>query len=335
MQVALSFGPYPTNVAFDTPGVFNCDELGLIWLKHVAAFSRPGMLYNHSLILLVPKETVIPEECHLERWGNVKRFAENSRVEQWPLGPNLIFEQIIWLQYNNKFSGPFFWVEPDCVPVVPDWLERIDEEYRHCGKPFMGAHVEQQVVKKVKIPRHMTGNAVYPDKAYTLAPKILEARMTPWDVYAADQILPHAYFTAQIQHEYRHAEIADRRELAKILKPETTLFHSDKYGAIARIFGGVEQPRGKPLVEVLAPEPIEINPIIVAAAPYNREQMLAHVINQCLLDKNFQREVAYKMIEHDIVNRGHMANYGKMKKKSEEAARDAAQEPEPQPEPAT
>ena len=104
MQVALSFGPYPTNVQFGTPGALNCDDLGLIWLKHVALFSRPGMLFNHSLILLVPKETVIPEDCHLEKWGSVKRFAENSKVEQWPLGPNLIFEQIIWLQYNNKLS---------------------------------------------------------------------------------------------------------------------------------------------------------------------------------------------------------------------------------------
>src|SRR5215475_11060202 len=330
MQVALSFGPYPTNVAFDTPGAFNCDELGLIWLKHVAAFSRPGMLYNHSLILLVPKEIVISEDCHLERWGSVKRFAENSKVEQWPLGPNLIFEQIIWLQYNNKLSGPFFWCEPDCVPVVPDWLERIDEEYRHCGKPFMGAHVEQQVIHKAKIPRHMTGNAVYPDKAYTLAPKILEARMTPWDVYAADQILPHAYFSAQIQHEYRHAEIADRRELAKILKPETTLFHSDKYGAIARIFGGPQQPRGKPLVEVFA----EQQASAPAAEPSaDMDKMLEDLINYCHFDLEFRKKAAYKLLEHNVVNRGHIANYGKMKKKLE-AAQHAAQEPEPQPEPA-
>ena len=326
MQVALSFGPYPTNVQFGRPGALNCDDLGLIWLKHVALFSRPGMLFNHSLILLVPKETVIPEDCQLEKWGSVKRFAENSKVEQWPLGPNLIFEQIIWLQYNNKLSGPFLWCEPDCVPVVPDWLERIDEEYRHCGRAFMGANVEQQVVNKVKIPRHMTGNAVYPDKAYALAPKILEARMTPWDVYAADQILPQAYFTAQIQHEYRHAEIADRRELATILRPETTLFHSDKYGAIARIFGQPQQPRGKPLVEVLAKQDDTAAPDVIAP---DMDSMLEQIINHCHFDLEFRKRAAYKLVEHGVVNRGHCANYDKMKKKLEAAH--AAEEPQPEP----
>jgi len=322
MQVALSFGPYPTNVQFDTPGVLNCDDLGFIWLRHVAEFTRPGVLYNHSLILLVPKETVIPEDCHLDKWGSVKRFSENSNVQQWPLGPNLIFQQVIWLQYNKKLSGPFLWCEPDCVPVTSDWLERIDQEYRHCGKPFMGANVEQQVVNKTKIPRHMTGNAVYPNEAYKLAPKILEARMTPWDVYAADEILAHAYFTGQIQHEYRHAEISDRRELANILKPETTLFHSDKYGAIARIFG-----RPTPVVSIKAPQ---VQPTVVSTPLLSREEMLYRVIEQCGWDKDFSREVAYKMIEKGIVNRGHMANYGKKKKKLE-AVQDAVQEPEPEP----
>jgi hypothetical protein len=324
MQVALSFGPYPTNVEFDKPGLLNCDELGLIWLKHVAEFSRIGMLYNHSLILLVPKETVIPEDCQLEKWGSVKRFSENSKVEQWPLGPNLIFQQFVWLQYNKKISGPFLWCEPDCVPVVPDWLEKIDEEYRRCGKPFMGALVEAQLANKTKIPRHMTGNAVYPNEAYKLAPKILEARMTPWDVYAAAEILPHAYFTAQIQHEYRHAEIADRRELANILKSETTLFHSDKYGAIARIFGRPELPR----TATPKPEAPEVTP---SPEPMpSMDTMLEEIINYCHFDLEFRKKVAYKMLEYNVVNRGHLANYGKMKKKLE-AARDAAQEPEPEP----
>ena len=181
----------------------------------------------------------------------------------------------------------------------------------------MGANVEQQVVNKVKIPRHMTGNAVYPDKAYALAPKILEARMTPWDVYAADQILPQAYFTAQIQHEYRHGEIADRRELATILRPETTLFHSDKYGAIARIFGRAQQPQGKPLVEVSAKQEADM------------DKMLEQIINHCHFDLEFRKRAAYKLVEHGVVNRGHCANYDKMKKKLEAAH--AAEEPQPEP----
>jgi hypothetical protein len=232
-QVAISFGPSPTYVQHNVQGPFNGEDLGLMWLDWVRRLNA-DLLSRYDLILLVPKKTVIDQEL-LTPWGNVKRFDENSGVQAWPRGPNLVFQQILWFYVHEKLKGPFLWCEPDCVPVKPDWLDRLAHEYARCQKPFMGAVVEAQIANGSRIPKHLTGNAVYPHKAYEQANKIMEAANTPWDVWAAEQILPKSHFTKAIQHEYRHPEIKSPQELATLLKPETLLFHADKFGAIARI----------------------------------------------------------------------------------------------------
>lgn len=235
-QVVMSFGPSPTYVGFNVQGPLSNEDLGLIWLDWVKRLNS-AMLSRYDLVLLVPKKTYI-EDAVLAPWRSVKRYDDNQGIIGWPRGPNLVFQQIQWFQYHDKFKGAFLWCEPDCVPVVDNWLDLIAAEYAQSKKPFLGALVERQVVQGQAIPRHMTGNAVYPNKAYTEAGRLMEAVTTAWDVFAADQIIPKTYFTKLIQHEYRHAEIKTMGELRALLKPETALFHSDKYGAIPKLLSG-------------------------------------------------------------------------------------------------
>ena len=118
----MSFGPYQTFVEHGKPGPYTGEELGVMWLKHTAHLCG-SKLKNYDLILLLPKGTKVPEEA--EAWRTVTRFDENSKIEAWPMGPNAVFQQVQWFYYHNKLTGPFFWCEPDCVPVVPDWLDLI------------------------------------------------------------------------------------------------------------------------------------------------------------------------------------------------------------------
>lgn len=238
-QVVMSFSVHPSYVAPDIQGPLSNEDLGLIWLDWVKKLNAQ-MLANYDLVLLIPQKTVVEPEV-LSPWKSVKRFNENSGIAAWPRGPNAVFQQIMWFYYHEKLKGPFLWCEPDCVPVKFDWLDRIRQEYAACGKDFMGTMVEPLISGGKRVPRHMTGNAVYPHKAYEKAPKIMEAVGVGWDVLAAEQILPRAHITKLIQHEFRHAQFKSRAELEKALKPETVLFHSDKYGAIAGLLGA-EQP---------------------------------------------------------------------------------------------
>jgi hypothetical protein len=325
----MSFGPYQTFVEHGKPGPYTGEELGVMWLKHTAHLCG-SKLKNYDLILLLPKGTKVPEEA--EAWRTVTRFDENSKIEAWPMGPNAVFQQVQWFYYHNKLTGPFFWCEPDCVPVVPDWLDLIRKEYEEANKPFMGALVEAISKNGTRVPRHITGNAVYPDKAYKLAPKLMEARNTPWDVWAAEAILKQCHFTNLIQHEYRHEEIKSRRELSQILRPDTALFHTDKFGAIYRFLGGgqvagpephqrdeisstaiTREQIGKPLVEVLTEPP----------PPPDLDTMLDMIRMRSELDKNDRRKIAYFMLEHNLVNSGHFGTHLKRKKHLENAEQPA------------
>jgi hypothetical protein len=314
-QVVLAFSATPCFIAQDTPGPYSQEELGIRWLDWVAELSA-NSIRNYELVLLSPTRTELPPS--LEAWGKVTKFVENHAVAQWPQGPNRVFQQVLWFYHHNKLRGPFFWVEPDCIPLTSDWLDLVADEYRRCDKPFMGAAVEPSPPKN-KAPRHMTGNAVYPEKAYVLAPRLMEAQHTAWDVHAAPQILPKAHLTKLIQHDWRRPEIQSADELRRILLPETVLFHSDKYGAIARILS--KSPRQAPqaleagevpIIEYAASKGVEVASYgDTAAPPPSLDDALRIVQAASTADPLDRKRIAKFMVTNDIVNHGHCTQYGK------------------------
>lgn len=330
-NIVTSFGNYPSNISLDVPGPYTAEELGQMWLRHVASFSKPGMLSKYRLILMLPRDIVIPEHMnvYLDAWGDKRRFDENSKIVAWPMGPNLVFQQILWLYHHKKMEGPFLWVEPDCIPVRPSWLDDLWEEYHNAGKPFMGGLVDVMNANGQRIPKHMTGNGIYPDKPYLLAPAMLEARMTPWDVFAAPQIMKNAHFTAQIQHEYRHEEILGADQMQRTVKATTSLFHTDKFGSLIRLLAGgtrpINQPdnpiiqpdkRGKPLVEVFAEAANEVDE---EGSKEPDIDDLLYLLDRVCKSKEAKSKVARYMLEHGIITQGHVTQHNLRKKKEREA----------------
>jgi hypothetical protein len=339
-QVIMSFSPVPTFVAPETPGPYTNEELGLMWLDWVVELSADS-IRNYELVLMVKPNLTLPDSVNA--WAKVTRFPENQGITGWPQGPNACFKQINWFYYHGKLKGPFLWLEADCIPVVPDWLDLIADEYQRGGKPFMGAIVEpdSHVARIGRVPRHMTGNAVYPEHPYKLAPRIMEATHTCWDVLAAPQILPQCHPTTLIQHDWRRPEIKDRQELSKILLPNTALFHSDKYGAIRKILGKREEPAPRPVdmpiteyaekrrapiaglaechsldIGISAAE-IYIGPAV--GDPPSPIQPLGLVSVDDLLeqikiraaDPILRKQIAKYLVLNNVVNHGHCTQYGK------------------------
>jgi hypothetical protein len=315
-QVVMSFSPVPCYLAPDQQGPFDCQELGIKWLDWVAEYS-PDTIRKYELILLVRPQLRLPESVNA--WGKLTRFSENSFIAQYPVGPNVVFKQVLWLQHHNKIQGPFLWCEPDCVPVKKDWLDLIAAAYMSGGKPFMGNVVEAFTNQhtRTRVVRHMTGNAVYPDKAYLHAPKLMEAHGTAWDVLAAEQILQKFHLTELIQHEFRAPEIRTLRELNAIIRPNTALFHSDKFGAIARLLGRGEEID---LEQTFSPVPLPKSEPDGAvgltcnhghgAGDFDLEQILEHLKQRCL-NLTIRKRVARFLVEQNIVNHGHVTAYGK------------------------
>jgi hypothetical protein len=335
-QVIMSFSPVPTFVAPDTPGPYTNEELGLMWLDWVAELSADS-IRNYELVLMVKPNLTLPDSVNA--WAKVTRFPENQGIAAWPEGPNACFKQINWFYHHGKLSGPFFWLEADCVPVVPDWLDLIADEYQRGGKPFMGAIVEpdSHLGRVGRVPRHMTGNAVYPEHPYKLAPRIMEATHTCWDVLAASQILPQCHPTTLIQHDWRRPEIKDRQELSKILLPNTALFHSDKYGAIRKILGKREEPAPRPIdmpvTEYAASRgvPVENAPPVMSTLESLPIETLLACIKARASDLIERKKIAKYLVLNNIVNHGHCTQYGKPfgGKKGAKYKPPAARGPEP------
>jgi hypothetical protein len=307
-QVVMSFAAVPCYVEPGIAGPYDCLELGIKWLDWVANCS-PDCIAQYDLVLLVPREVQLPQS--VKAWRSLTRINENSYINNYPEGANAVFKQAIWCQYHGKIKGPFLWCEPDCIPVKIDWLSRIEEEYVRWNKPFMGGIVEpiRDQAKRVVVPRHMTGNAVYPDKCWEKAPKLLEATFTPWDVLAAPQILPQCAETKLIQHEYRKAEMLTLADIQSTLRTDTALFHSDKYGAIQRLLGnrGLLNivPKEQPIPEVhehpVIQELCEQQAIEEALAEPEIEWVLSRIKNACQSSKDIHRKVSKFMVENELV----------------------------------
>src|SRR5258705_4477537 len=336
-QVVMSFSAVPSFVAPDVPGPYTNEELGLMWLDWGAGLSSDS-IRHYEVGLMVRDGLKLPDSVNA--WAKLTRFRENQGMTGWPEGPNACFKQINWFYYHGKLQGPFFWLEPDCMPVVPDWLDLIADEYKRGGKPFMGAIVEpdSHIGRVGRVPRHMTGNAVYPEKAYTFAPKIMEATHTCWDVLAAPQILPQCHPTTLIQHDWRRQEIQNRQELSKILLPNTALYHSDKYGAIARILRGDVDPAPKPAIDMPITEyaasrgvPVENAPPVTSTLESLPIETLLACIKARSTDPIVRKKIAKYLVTNNIVNHGHCTQYGKPfgGKKGAKYKPPAARGPEP------
>jgi hypothetical protein len=322
-QVVLAFGDVPSYIAEQAEGPYSNAELADKWLRWVAEFS-PDTIQRYDLVLVAPPMWAAPEEA--AAWRNVKRFPENNRIRQWPQGPNATFKQVMWYYYYGKLSGPMFWVEADCIPVAKDWLDLVADEYKRAQKPFMGAIVEAKVdpATKYRTPRHMTGNAVYPEKAFLLAPRIMDAINIAWDVMSADQVLPKCQPTELIQHEWRHPEIRSVAELRGILRPSTALFHSDKFGAIAQLLGGELQ-----LATITGSQTFEREPSaeVVATSSasaaglgdFPLETILEYLAALADLDPHSKKDIARFLVARGIINKGHLMAYGKKRQGPTEA----------------
>lgn len=173
--------------------------------------------------------------------------------EKWPIGPNWMFETTLrYFQKNN--SGPFLWLEPDCVPMRASWLTDLETAYRNCGKPFMGQVI---VTNKPGLPTHMlSGVAVYPGNAHHICLKHVSDHKGPaWDVRMAKDVLPYTAKTPLIHNIW-----GAQRELAptfvtkleagqalnsmplKAIPPVTALFHRCKDESLIELLRGTGGP---------------------------------------------------------------------------------------------
>lgn len=139
----------------------------------------------------------------------------------------------------SKYDGPWLFLEPDCCPLKPGWLDEIAAEYAALppGRRFLGELVTAQNSGK-DVVDHCSGVAVYPNNLFEHAGDTLIAGSLAFDVAGAGQIVPQMQTSELILHHWRSpafeswAQVEDRI-FAK--KPKCVLFHADKSDSLIQI----------------------------------------------------------------------------------------------------
>lgn len=161
----------------------------------------------------------------------------------WPKASNQMFKHAAFHVAHWEHS-PFFWMEPDCVPLRASWLDEIANEYAKCGKDYMGKLVstDQQGMPAL----HMNGNAVYPHDVGLRLAQYLEGDQA-WDIASADAVIGLAHNTPLIHHfwgkhglpphfqEHRTKEDSDNTLTLANIPKKAAIFHRCKDGSLVRV----------------------------------------------------------------------------------------------------
>lgn len=89
----------------------------------------------------------------------------------WPQAPNWAFQHTA--HYMKGLNSPWFWMEPDCIPLQPEWLDMLNTQYYQCRKPMMGVLVPGM--------GHCNGTAIYPHNFCDLSKRAMLCVDVAWD----------------------------------------------------------------------------------------------------------------------------------------------------------
>lgn len=93
-------------------------------------------------------------------------------VSKWPDAPNWAFQHTA--RHMRSFNHPWFWMEPDCIPIAKGWLSLLNQEYALCRKPIMGSIIDGM--------GHCNGTAIYPSNFCELSRAAMACTNRGWDM---------------------------------------------------------------------------------------------------------------------------------------------------------
>ena len=219
------------------------------WLVEV-----PCEYANHAALIIASLEMDQSSTLQLAEKFKVAGFKHvvtiRAREEEpggWPMAPNAMW-RLAAGYVKDHARCPWLWLEPDCVPIRPGWLDQINAQYLSAKKAFMGT--------AYPIPfRHLNGTAVYPYHIHRFNPLMFNAEFfgRPFDTVRPDLTLRDAHITNLIHRSLEDPTLniphtfPDLSSLNKI-PVECVLFHGCKDGSLIARLREMSNP-GQPVEE--------------------------------------------------------------------------------------
>ena len=150
-----------------------------------------------------------------------------DETNEYPARNNYAFHQAAQMMKGE----PFFWLEPDSIPLCAGWLNKIESVYQDCHKQFM-------LSSDKNAPHDLIGGiGVYGPRTFEIVPKIIDGDMHGhgWDMYILKKQPNMVCWSPLIQHSYG---IYDNNGIAEphrfprdrsMIRNDAVIFHRDKY----------------------------------------------------------------------------------------------------------
>jgi hypothetical protein len=230
-------------------------------VKSSEAIAAMGFNMQHKATTVCPHETPHLEEItnNLKKvFPQVGHIVATSGFEGWPLGPNQLFADASVVCCNE--TDPWYFWEPDCVPMRAGWADELMEEYRY--KPAIVGDICEggMAANGMKFHKTIIGSAVYPPNLFQHCPlaenlsnynldfkirqeRNLPEKPEPWDVYCRHEFLRIGRATPLIKtywksvnYQWRNGNLVffaadpDSQQMQSVMCPDRTV--SDKAAVV-------------------------------------------------------------------------------------------------------
>ena len=201
------------------------------WIKEL-----DGAIPQHEFVLLTSSRVELKDQAEL---GHLVRevFPSFAHVHQQVpdernliAAPKALFRIALIEWVERKRPAPFLWLESDCVPMRRGWLDELGEEYRRCGKPFMGCFYPHPNL-------HVNGVSVWPPNARRFNPFLVAESGRTFDNDHPELTLRRAHNTPLILRMLANPRAVTpmsfpTAESLSVIPKEVALFHGSKDGTL-------------------------------------------------------------------------------------------------------
>lgn len=271
-------------------------------MESAKAITAMGINMRHKATVCATNDTPLIWEItkELEKsFPKVERIVAQDGFNGWPLGPNQMFVDASTYCYH--YEEPWYFWEPDCVPLVEGWIDKLENEFNKHPNKIMGCLIEGGTAPSGKnVYKLIVGSAVYPAKFlnycglaanlynYNIAYKDATVVPEPWDVRCRWVFMNNGRNTDLIKAYWRScnyryegrsivfsAENAEAEDIQSVTCPDKTVdsnaivVHGCKDGSLHKMIYGAAAIEQTPS---LAVQPIDASPIVLAPSKGDQQE---------------------------------------------------------------
>lgn len=183
------------------------DQPHAIELCRILAGLQSVHVSNAAHVMLVARQDCNMDENMVKiisQKFNTLTYKSNSPLRGWPAGSNGMFGSTM-IHISNNFVARYeciYWMEPDAIPIVPNWFANIVSEWRtrHPSVNIMGCRSD---CNGDGTGDHITGCAAYHPNIARIYPALTYCDNVAWDYLHREKIVAMGKHTPLIENWYR------------------------------------------------------------------------------------------------------------------------------------